>query len=288
MNPSDERGVMAYMAFKLSHAMFQRSPSELDGGQRSKLAASVQRQALIEMRVLGADEARGVHVPDVTVSDAVAQLRERYEDESAFEAALAAQGFDQAALLEALARELRVEAVLDKVSSRSASVSDLDVQLHYQLRQSDFSRPERRRVSHILITINDDYPENTRDRALDRIGAIRQRLVKKAVRFSEQAMKHSECPTAMNGGLLGEYTRGQLFPELDSVLFAMQPGELSQPVESELGFHLLRCEDVRPAGVAAFVEVAPAIRESIENRRKRLCQREWLKELLQGEAAVAA
>ncbi|MCB1887992.1 MAG: nitrogen fixation protein NifM [Rhodocyclaceae bacterium] len=283
MNPSDERGVMAYMAFRLSHAMFQRPPSELDGGQQRRLAASVQRQAMIESRVLSADEARGVHVPEVTVDEAVGQLRERYEDEASFDAAVAAQGFDAAALREALARELRVEAVLDKVSSRSATVSELDVQLHYQLRQSDFSRPERRRVSHILITVNDDFPENTRERALARISAIRQRLLKKAGRFSEQAMKHSECPTAMNGGLLGDYTRGQLFPELDAALFEMQPGELSEPIESELGFHLLRCEDVRPAGVAALPEVSGAIRESIEARRKRLCQREWLKELLGGE-----
>ncbi len=288
MNPSNEGGVMAYMAFKLSHAMFQCAPSELDGGQKRRLAASVQRQALIETRVLSADEARDVHVPDVTVDEAVGQLRERYEDQEAFEAAVAAQGFDAAALREALARELRVEAVLDKISSRSAKVSELDVQLHYQLRQADFSRPERRRASHILITVNEDFPENTRERALARISAIRQRLLKKSERFSEQAMKHSECPTAMNGGLLGDYTRGQLFPELDAALFAMHPGELSEPIETELGYHLLRCEDVRPASVATLAEVAAGIRESIETRRKRLCQREWLKALMGGEAAQAA
>lgn len=283
MNPSNEGGVKAYMAFKLSHAMFKCAPSELDGGQRGKLAATVKRQAEIEARVLSAAEAKDVVVPTVTVDKAVAQLMARYTDEAEFELALSAQGFDRVVLTEALLRELRVEAVLDKISSRSAAVSELDVQLHYQLRGESYSMPARRKVSHILVTINDQFPENTRERALARIGQIRARLAKKPDRFAEQAMKHSECPTAMNGGLLGEYGRGQLFPQLDAVLFEMALGEISAPVESELGFHLLRCDDISAEGVPPFEAVAPRIRAAIEAKRRKLCQRQWLSELMQAE-----
>jgi len=286
MNPTNERGVMAYMAFKLSHAMFQCPPSDLDGKQRGKLAASVQRQAMIETRVLSAPEAKDVMVPQVTVDEAVAQLVARYEDEGAFEAALEAQGFDRLALTEALARELRVDAVLDKISTRSAKVSELDVQLHYQLRSESFRMPERRKVSHILITVNDQFADNRRDKALARIEQIRARLQKKPERFAEQAMKHSECPTALNGGMLGEFTRGQLYPQIEEALFGMKVGELSQAVESELGFHLLRCDDICAEGVPPFEQIAPRIRAAIEAKRRKLCQREWLSELLKTENAA--
>ncbi len=286
MNPTNERGVMAYMAFKLSHAMFKCAPSELDGKQRGKLAASVQRQAMIESRVLSAPEAKDVMLPEVTVHEAVSQLQGRYEDEAAFEAALEAQGFDLTALSEALARELRVDAVLDKISSRSAAVSELDVQLHYQLRGESYRMPERRKVSHILITVSPQFADNTRDRAEARIGQIRARLLKKPERFAEQAMKHSECPTALDGGMLGEFTRGQLYPQIEETLFGMRVGELSQMVESELGFHLLRCDDIRAEGVPPFEQIAPRIRAAIEAKRRRLCQREWLSELLKAEKAA--
>src|SRR6185369_9759600 len=106
--------------------------------------------------------------------------------------------------------------VLERVSSRAATVSEMDVQLHYHLRSEQFRQPERRRAAHILITINPDFPENTPEQALRRASEIRKRLLKDPKRFSEQALKHSECPTAMNAGILGDFTRGQLFPALEA------------------------------------------------------------------------
>ena len=278
MNVNHEAGVRAYIAFKLSHAMFGRAPGELDAAELKRLSSSVERQTSIEACVLASPEAGEVVVPAATLDDAMGQLEQRYDDAASFEAAMRAYGFDRPSLAEALARELHVDAVLDRVSSRMVRVSELDVQLHYQLQADHYQLPERRGLSQILITINPDFAENTHERALARISQIRARLSKKPERFAEQALKHSECPSAMNGGRLGEYQRGQLFPEIEAVLFALVPGELSTVVQSELGFHLLRCDAVMPAGVPPYQELAPRLRAAIEARRRRQCQREWLRE----------
>jgi len=100
-----------------------------------------------------------------------------------------------------------------------------------------------------LVTLNDDLPDNTRPVAQSRIEAIAARLARDPKRFEEQAMKHSECPSALQGGLLGEVPRGQLYPELDAALFLMQEGEVSAILESPMGLHLLRCESITPAAV---------------------------------------
>ncbi|MCB1907602.1 MAG: nitrogen fixation protein NifM [Rhodocyclaceae bacterium] len=284
MTKNHESGARAYMAFKLSHAMFGRAPGELEAAERGKLTASVRRQVSIETCVLESAEATEVAVPPATLDDALGQIEARYDDHDSFEAAMQAHGFDRASLAEALARELHVDAVLDRVSSRMVRVSELDVQLHYQLQADKLSLPERRVLSQILITINPDFPENTEHRALARMRQIRARLLKKPDRFAEQALKHSECPSAMNGGRLGEYRRGQLFPEIEAALFALAPGELSEVVHSELGFHLIRCNAVMPAGVPPYQELAPRLRAAIEARRRRLCQREWLRQRMQAAA----
>ncbi|MBK7954464.1 MAG: peptidylprolyl isomerase [Candidatus Accumulibacter sp.] len=66
-------------------------------------------------------------------------------------------------------------------------------------------------LRHILVTIHEQLADNQRQPARDRIEAIRSRLLKEPQRFAEQALKHSECPTAINGGLLGSVPRGQLY-----------------------------------------------------------------------------
>ena len=167
-------------------------------------------------------------------------------------------------------------------------VSELDVQLHYQLQADKLRQPERRGLSQILVTINPEFAENTQDRALARSNEIRARLLKKPERFAEQALKHSECPSAMNGGRLGDYGRGQLFPEIEAALFALPAGALSEVVRSELGFHLIRCDHIQPACLPPYPELAPRLRKAIEARRRRLCQRAWLRERMQATANVPA
>ena len=139
-----------------------------------------------------------------------------------------------------------------------------------------FEQPETRTVRHILVTINDDYQENDRETARKRMEDVLQRVRKKPKRFDEQALKHSECPTAMNGGLLGKIPKGQLYPELDEVLFSMKEGEVSDIVESTIGFHILYCEKVRLAGPVSFKEAEQRVIEKLQSRRKRMCQRNWV------------
>lgn len=280
MSAMTEEGLRAYTEFRLAHAMYKRPPAELAQAEQAKVASVARRQMRIETAILASPEAQGVLVPAASVDGAVAQLRARYEGEDDFADALAAFGLDGESLREALARQLRVESVLERVSSRVAVVSEMDVQLHYHLRTDQFRQPERRRAAHILITINPDFPENQREAALGRAGEIRKRLLKNPRRFGEQAQKHSECPTAMNGGILGEFARGQLFPALEEALFSLPEGGLSEPVETELGFHLVRCDAITPEHTASYAEAAPKIRRQIEAQRREICQRGWIKALL--------
>jgi len=94
-------------------------------------------------------------------------------------------------------------------------------------------------------------------------------------------MKHSECPTALEGGYLGKLPRGQLFPELEEVAFCLQPGEVSDIVQSPLGYHILYCQAAHAAGPVTFREAEPKIREHLMKRRTRMCQKVWLTELKQ-------
>lgn len=277
-----EPAALAYLELKTAHSLFGKSPTELADDERARVRNLADRQYGLEARVLRSPEAGDAMVPDVSLQAAFDEVHQRYSEEDEFLADLARNGLDHAGFMAALERELRVEAILEKVGSRATQVADIDVDLYYHYHPDQFRRPETRRARHILVTVNPEMPDNTAEVARARIEAIAARLTKSLKRFEEQALKHSECPTAMQGGVLGDVPRGQLYPELDAALFALQPGQLSGVLESPLGYHLILCEAITEQRVLSLNQARAPIREMLEQRRKRICQQAWLKQLQTG------
>jgi len=268
-----------YHVLRAAINRFGKAPRELEPEQLDQVRYQAMKECELEQLVLDSVEARDVHIPDSVLRDAVKQVEHKYPDKETYISDLADNGLSEGLFQQSIERELRVNTVLDRVSARAARVSELDCMLFYYMHKDKFNQPERRSARHILITLNDDYAENTRESVLERMAAIRKRVRTKSKRFAEQAMKHSECPTAMHGGLLGKIPRGQLYAALDEKLFGMKSGEISEVIESELGFHILYCEQIHPAGPVPFKEAEPRIREKLTKRRMRMCQKSWLSEL---------
>lgn len=270
---------MNYHILRVSLNRFGKSPAELDDAQINEIRSQALREFRIEQLVLNSDEGRDVHVPESVVSEALVRITARYSDRETFLQDLDDNGLDETRFHDAIAMELHATAVLDKIGSRSVDVSEIDCMIYFYMHKQKFEQPETRELRHILITINEDFPENKADAAHERLAAIRQRVKQKPKRFAEQAMKHSECPTAMQGGLLGKLPRGQLFPALEEIAFKLKAGEVSEIVQSPLGYHILYCEAAHDAGPVGFREAEPKIREHLKKRRVRMCQKVWLEEL---------
>ncbi|MDP1633543.1 MAG: nitrogen fixation protein NifM [Gallionellaceae bacterium] len=279
MPQSTDSGV-AYLALKAAQKLYGKAPAALQADESERVQTMAHKQHQLETRVLTTPEARDVMVPPATVAAAMQEIRGRYPNEDDFASDLAQNGLDEVSFAAALEREMKVEAIMEKVGTRAESVSDTDVDLYYQYHPEQFRRPETRLVRHILITINETIPENTRDAARKRISEIAARLAKEPQRFEEQALKHSECPTALDGGKLGDLPRGKLFPVLDAALFELKAGEVSGVLESEIGFHVLRCDSITEASVLGFDQAKPHIRKLLEQKRKRAYQQAWVKGLV--------
>jgi nitrogen fixation protein NifM len=279
MNQDD----ISYLLLRSALAQYEKSPTQLSATELSALKRQVAKEYEIQNLILSSQEARDIYIPESVVETSIAEVTSRYTDSEEFLTDIETNGMSEQGFRAALARELKVEAVLDRVSSKAVSISDMDIMIYYHMHYERFNLPETRTARHILITINPDYEENQRKNAHQRLTKIRDRLIKKTKRFGEQALKHSECPTAMNGGLLGRVRQGELYPELDAALFSMKQGTISDVIESELGFHILFCEQIHSAGTATLKEARPKIQKLLEDRARRMCQKAWLNQLIKGE-----
>lgn len=283
MNPSPPEA-SPYLTLKLARELYGKAPETLAPAERTRVTQVARRQQEIEQRILATLEAVSVLLLPASVDSALAEIRQRFADDTEYHADLARAGLTPDSLRAALKRDLKVEAVLEQVAHRAPAVSDTDIEIFFLSHRARFIKPETRTLRHILVTINDTLTGNERPAAQAKIEQIRARLAKEPDRFAEQALKHSECPTAMNGGLLGEVPRGKLYPELDAAAFVLPAGGLSAVVESELGFHVALCEHIEPERDVTLAEARERIRERLETERRQAFQKAWIAALFQPPA----
>jgi peptidyl-prolyl cis-trans isomerase C len=280
MNPSSTSAQTdPYALLRAALALFKKTPDELQADELRQAAAQAINEFKIESRILNAPEAGAVIISDKELQAAYQEIRDRYEDDEAFFSDLEKNHLNKDNLNAALYRQCRVNVVMELIASRAPDVNDVEIGLYYHLHPEQFNLPERREACHLFISINPDYPENTRETALSRIQELSAKLQKKPYKFAELALKHSECPTALQGGVLGIVPRGKLYPELDAVLFSIKAGEISDIVESEIGFHIVLCKQIQRAETLSLQKATPKIRELMLERSRRTCQRAWLASL---------
>jgi peptidyl-prolyl cis-trans isomerase C len=264
---------------------YRKNLSQLDPNEYAQVQRKASKSYELESLVIASPEAQGLVISPQQLDESVAAVASRYASREEFLNDLEGNGLDEEGLRKALQRELLFDSVMQRVAASSAEVNDLDIHLFYEMHHERFQTPETRLASHLLITINPDYPENTRAAANTRAQEALQKLAGRGNRFEEFAKRYSECPTAMEGGKLGEVSRGQLYESLDGVLFKLEEGEISDIVESEMGFHILYCEKVKPARKVPLSKAAPRIREVLQERQRRNCQKSWLASLQKIENA---
>lgn len=285
-----EDAIFAYHLLHSAVSRFGKPMTDLDAEARARAKADARRTMALEQRILASPEAQEVLVPQASLDKAVAHVRQRYEGEQDFEADLEANDLTLPGLGQALARQLKVEAVLQIAAARRARpLAEREVRAYYDRHPRQFVLAETRTARQILITINDDFAENTPQVARERIEAIAAELAKDGTAFAALAARHSECPSALDGGLIGKVRAGLLYKDLDEALFRLGAGEISPVIQTDAGFHLITCDAVHHARQLAFDEVRGKIRETLLQRRRKSAQRAWLRELIgQPEAGGTA
>jgi nitrogen fixation protein NifM len=279
MQQALEKGIEPYTLLRAALSLFQKSPADLESEQLRQVQRQARNEYAIETQVINSAEAASVIVTDQELELAITEVRGRFADEASFASAMASNHLNTDTLRAALARQCKVNAVLERIAARSPKVNEVEVGIFYHSHPEKFHRPEQRQARHILISINPDFPENERENANLRLQEIAQLLKRKPHKFADLALKHSECPTALNGGTLGNIVAGKLYPELDKALFSLKENEISEVVETEMGFHLIQCQKIMPAETLSLKKATPNIRKLMQERYRRNCQRTWLASL---------
>lgn len=145
----------------------------------------------------------------------------------------------------------------------SAQVSEEQLRAYYDSHQDEFAEPESRRASHILISVAAGSSPDVEQAAQKKAEDVLKRL-QGGESFATVAKQMSEDPgSAKQGGDLGFFERGVMDKAFEEKVFSLKKGELSEPVRSAFGYHIIRLEEVRGGGTKPLEEVRGQIRTKI-------------------------
>lgn len=169
-----------------------------------------------------------------------------------------------------LPEQVRVEyAVLsmDDLASHS-NVSTEEAMSYFQEHKGEFGQPEERRASHILINVPAGASDAEKADARVRAEQLLQQTRQNPQSFAELARQHSQDPgSAANGGDLGFFARNTMVKAFEDAIFAMEPGDISDVVETDFGFHIIRLDAIKEGKPVEFNDVRKQVEQEIKKEK---------------------
>lgn len=158
-----------------------------------------------------------------------------------------------------------IELSVDEIA-KTISPSEADLRKAYQDDADRYAVPEERKASHILIAVPSTATPAQQKQALAKAEELRAKL-QKGADFAALAREYSaDKGSAVHGGDLGFVRRGVMVKEFDAALFGLKPGQISAPVKTQYGYHLIKLTAVKPGSKKTFEQVKGDLRDKVRHR----------------------
>lgn len=252
---------------KEGQPLMQRIREELEGDVQADQMRITQRQILDDMilRRLQLQEAKklGIAVDETDVTATVEMMKESngISSDAEFAEVLAQQNFTLKEFKTKVSEEMVVSRLLARKVRTSIVVSEEEITEYYQAHMDEFDQFPSVRLRHILIRLPEDPSPQDVMQAQSRAAEALRRL-KSAATFQEVAAEYSDGAAAKEGGDLGVIRRGELDPALEQVAFSLEPGKVSDVIETAAGLNIIRVEE-RTTGDVPIAKVRDQVRQRL-------------------------
>lgn len=225
-----------------------------------------------------AAEASSLAVNEAELDAEVAKIKDGAPEGQSLEEALAASDVDLAEWKENLRSQMLVSKLVEEKTASMTEATTVEAATFYQENLDSFKTPESVSASHILLSFTPEDTDETKAQKKADIIAFRDQIAAGAV-FETVASEHSDCPSSKQGGDLGSFSRGQMVPEFEEVAFNIEPGVVSDIVETQFGYHLIKVSDHQAEGIRSLSEVSEQLIEYLTGQKKQETLVAYIEEL---------
>lgn len=247
---------------QLGPQRFSMPETEMHGLRQRVLERLVDRELLLIVA-----SQKKLTPAEAEVDTFMGDIREERGGREAFVAMLSESGLTEAEFRKGLRADIAIKRYLDREVFSGLHVADEEVESSYRANPTQFSVPQEVHVRHILIRVGKEASAEDAAIAKKRAVMIAEEA-KSGADFAQLAREYSETHNKVNGGDLGFITENQLEPEFSKAAFALKVGEVSEPVRTKFGFHLIKVEERRKGAAKDLLAQKAQFRDSLLEEKK--------------------
>lgn len=227
----------------------------------NKLKQQLMQELILTKIMLTNAEQEKIVVTDETIKEEINKIKAQnfQNSELAFKQAMKKNNIREESLPALLKEKMILQKYVEKLMDDNVKLTDKDLREAYNSRKAEFEVKETVEASHVLVKTEAEAKKIYEE-------------AKAGKNFAELAKKYSLDPgSKTNGGTLGYFARGQMVPEFEKAAFTMKVGEISQPIKTSFGYHILKKTGEKPGQVMPF----EVVKENLEQQVKADKQREF-------------
>ena len=212
---------------------------------------------------------RGLKATAADIDEAVSNIVANLPENMTFDDVLAKMSLTLDEARKEMSDGLAINKLIEDVT-KGITAGEEAIAKFYEENARYFEKPEQIEASHILIKLNeaDATNETAKAAAKAKAESLRAQILA-GTNFAELASIHSDCPSKAQGGSLGSFGRGQMVKPFEDAAFALGTNEVSDVVETQFGFHVIKVTGKTPAGKTPLAEVRDQIEEHLSGEQKK-------------------
>ncbi len=255
----------------IAASMRQRlSPQEIS--QRVTLFYERALESCIEDVLL--DEAAAEKKVSATEEDIKGQIAmimesQQIATDEEFDKFLEQQQVSREELTDIIKTQMTRANLVDLITKDTPASGEEEIKKFYDDNPKYFTKPESVQASHILLRVEEDASEEDKNALKEKLGKIKTDIESGAITFEDAAKQHSTCPSSAKGGDLGPFGRGRMVPPFDEAAFSLEPGKISDIVETQFGYHLIKVTEHNEGGMEPLEKVHEAIQNHLDDVAKK-------------------
>lgn len=252
--------------FVLPQLQAQHQTQEIPEEQRILIEQNIINQLIIQELLLQAAVESNITADEAVVNQRLEAAKTQQPD------------VEPERLKQLIQNDFIIQTLIQQEVIAKMTVSDEEAQGFYEERKDQFNEPEQVQASHIIILVKPEATQEEKDVARKKIEDILAQ-VKAGEDFAELAKEQSEGPSKDRGGDLGFFTRDKMVKPFADAAFALNEGEISDIVETQYGYHIIKVTGKKPQRQTPFDEVKEQIKQSLLQQKTNTEMSNWIAEL---------
>jgi peptidyl-prolyl cis-trans isomerase C len=238
------------------------------GSQLSEIKKEVLENLINHELIYQESQKKGITIDEAAVDEQMKKWKGRFSSEAEFKSWLSKENLSEAAIESRFKRNMAIQQFIDKEFVQRITVSDEESKTYYDSNPDLFKQPEQVRARHILIKVDSGVDESQKVQARKKMEKIQEK-VRKGEDFAALAKESSEGPSSARGGDLGYFRRGQMAKSFEEAAFTLRPGEVSDIVETEFGYHVIKVIDKKPETTIAYDDIKDRLEKHLKREKVR-------------------